>query len=221
MPLALPGDGPSGGRFGIIVINGQADRRTLEFHDGLGDLIGTQRAVMMLARCSRPTTSAPMSPSRHAGRKQLLRRAGGRDAGLLNRGLAPDESRGLVTYLRHRYELDMTEAFLPAGTFLVKADDFDGNWQLAAITPQDAARYLGGPHVTAEGKAAADGIKTTVDLPRDGTYHVWVRANENSWQAPPTNSSGLQTFVQGKELPSPTFADRGPVSSGGTPASFP
>jgi len=211
MPLSLPSDGRSGGRFVVILFNGEADRRTLEFHDGLGDPMGAPRTISMLA--PQQAASDKCQQNFYLGTADENSRFCGQVAEMMvfNRGLSIAEGRDLVNYLRHRYELDMTDAFFPPGTFLLQAEDFEGNWLLAAAAPNEPGRYLGGRHVAADGEDANQGIKTKVDLPRDGKYYVWVRANENSWQTVPPNGSAIRTFIQGKELRS-THA-RGPAST--------
>jgi hypothetical protein len=115
----------------------------------------------------------------------------------------------VLAYLRRRYEFDATDGLLPPGTFLLPAENFEGNWQRSVIRlPGNQEQFLRNRHVTAEGPAADEGIKTTINVPRAGKYHVWVRAVENPFNPREPNGTALKTFVQGKELPA-THA-RGP-----------
>ena len=193
LELALPSDGRGESRFAAIISNGEVDRRSLEFHDGLGDPVGGDVAITLLA----PQQPASDKCSRDfylGGAEEDLFWGQIAEMMVFNRGLSPAERRDMLNYLRRRYELDMTEALFPPGNFLLQAEDFEGNWTCPAAAP---GQYLGKRHVTAEGKPADEGIKTTINLPRDGTYHVWVRALESGWQK---DDGRLRTIVQGKEL---------------------
>ena len=64
-----------------------------------------------------------------------------------NRALSSAERRTLVSYLRRKYDLDVLDALMPAGTQLLQAEDFDGPWQLNSRWDQFATL----PCVSADG----------------------------------------------------------------------
>ncbi|MEI8371218.1 MAG: NPCBM/NEW2 domain-containing protein [Planctomycetota bacterium] len=191
--LALPSDGRAGGRFAIILSNGESDRRTLEFHDGTSYLMGGERnqfvGPLASDKCSRDFFLGGGEADFFCGQVAEMI--------VFNRGLSSAERREMLNYLRHRYELDMTDGLFPAGTFLLPADSFEGNWTWSRTQP---GRYLRDQHLTADVKTTDEGIKTTINVPRNGLYHIWVRALENDFRSPVSNSSALKTIVQGKEL---------------------
>ncbi|MEI8371216.1 MAG: NPCBM/NEW2 domain-containing protein [Planctomycetota bacterium] len=200
LDLTLPSDGRGEGRFAAIISNGEVDRHTVEFHDGLSNLVGGDRAVALLGllkpesdRCGRTLELGGHEGELFCGQiAEMI---------VYNRSLSFAERRDMLAYLRHRYEFDMTDAILPTGTFILQAENFEGNWRcLPAHIPAEAGRYLGDRHVTAEGEPADEGIRTTINVPRNGTYHVWVRALENSVKVRGPGNSALKTSVQGKEL---------------------
>ena len=199
LPLELPRDGRAGNRFGIVIFTGDEDQKSLEYHDGLGDWLGEQRDVIPLAPVKSASDQCRAIFYLGGGMPQEPHLAfNGQIAEMLvlNRGLASTERLELLSYLRRRYEMDMTGALLPPGNFLVQAEDFDGNWQRPPRNPSQ--QYLGGRHAVLDLKAGVDeGLKKTITIARDGKYHVWVRALENGFQQ---GGSGLKTFVQGKEL---------------------
>jgi len=200
LPLTLPSDGNAEGRFAAIISNGEVDRRSLEFHDGLGDLMGGEHAETLLGAQKSTSDKCSHEVSLGGGEEAFFC---GQIAEILvfNRGLSPDARRAMLKYLRRRYELDRTKSLLPPGTFLLPAQGFEGNWRCVPThLPAEAGRYLGSRHVTAQGETADEGIKTIIDLPRPGIYHVWVRALEIKAQSRSTGGSALKTFVQNQEL---------------------
>jgi len=190
LDLALPGDGRDGSRFFAMISNGEIDRRSLESHGGMVDLAGRKRALVMATQA--PLASDKCSRDFYLGGSETDFFWGQiAETIVFNRGLSSAERLDMLKYLRRRYELDRTEVLLP-DTYVVNAEDFDGNWTLDAYRYSHFGHFLGNRYVAAEGNLASEGVKTTINVSRDGTYHVWVRAVENQ--------GGLRTIIQGKEL---------------------
>ena len=192
--LALPSDGHSGSRFAAIISSGNFDRRSLEFHDGLGDLLGPERPTIPA-----PLASDKCTPDFYLGGDELEFFCGEiAEMIVFHRGLSPAEHCDILTYLRRRYELDRTDRLFPSGTSLLLTDYFEGNWTWVGR----GAECLRNRSLTNnEGQLAEeDGITAMINVPHKGTYHVWVRAMESSFRDRGPSGTALKTIVQGKEL---------------------
>ena len=119
-----------------------------------------------------------------------LRRAGRRSDGL-QPGPLLGQHRALVAYLRRKYELNVVDSLFPAGTQLVQAEDFDGDWDIT-LHWESNPMCLGHRHAVCRSQRNGNAIKRTVLIAKPGNYSVWVRAmcigREN----------GLITSVAGK-----------------------
>ncbi len=87
-----------------------------------------------------------------------------------------------------------------ANTVFVEAESFDtkGGW----VVDQQFMDQMGSPYLLAHGagKPVAN-ASTTVDIPADGTYYIWVRTY--NWTAPWTDKEGPGKFkirIAGKRL---------------------
>lgn len=191
--LGLPSDGRSGGRFAAIISNGGIDRRSLEFHDGLGDLLGSERPTILA-----PLASDKCTPDFFLGGDEQEFFCGEvAEMIVFHRGLSPAERRSILNYLRRRYELDMTDGLFPTGTFLLLADYLEGNWTWTGRGGECLRNRI----VSTDGQPGEeDGIISTIYVPHNGTYHVWVRATESSFRDRGPSGSALKTIIQGKEL---------------------
>ena len=78
---------------------------------------------------------------------------------VFNRSLTLDEGRSVTGSLRRKYRLDVLDALLPADTYLMQAEDFDGPWEVRSRWHPWVNASQGYRYVIASGKAATDGIK--------------------------------------------------------------
>ncbi len=184
------------GRFAVVILRAAGENCSVEVQDGLGDALGANREMnptghfAVSNQCGRgyclggPKFDQPQS----AFDGQIA------EVMVYNRVLSSGERRALVAYLRRKYELDVLDALYPAGTLLMQAEDFDGNWALNPRWDGLAPFCLGQRHVTCKAPQSQEGIKRTVRIAQPGNYSVWVRAIGMG----PEN--GLRTTVGGRPL---------------------
>ncbi len=194
--LENPLDTPADGRFAIVVVESYGDGTSMEIHDGLGDHLGCQREIVgqgtvpELNQCGK----GYILGGSWSQQPELAYNGQIAEVLVYNRHLSHAGRRELLAYLRHRYRLDTLDALFPPDTFLLQAEDFDGGWQFRNRYDAISSLCLGDRHVWADGKAAAEGIKSSINVTYAGSYYVWVRAVEYA------RESGLRTTIQGKQL---------------------
>jgi hypothetical protein len=196
---------PADGRFAVVIIRSAGENSSVEIRDGLGDALGASREVIPRGNIALSNQCGPGYCLGGTKLDQPLSAYDGQIAEVMvyNRALTSAERYSLVGHLRRKYALDVLDAFYPAGTFLMQAEDFDSPWQLNPRWDSLATMCLGRRHVTCEGPNK-EGLKRTVLISRPGNYSVWVRAIGMERQ------SGLRTTVAGKSLS--VTHNRGPMT---------